>query len=131
MKKASLALALFLGLAAGMAAQQTSHPVPAWNRTTAADQRRGSITERGAAVFNNWCAVCHSKDVRNAPGTKSLQYKYRGKLPAALEDRRDLTPELVKLYVRKGVATMPFFRKTEISDSDLDALAAYLSQAKP
>jgi (+)-pinoresinol hydroxylase len=98
--------------------------------TTAADQNRGSLTERGAAVFNNWCSVCHSKDARNAPGTRSLQFKYQGKLPAALEDRRDLTAEFVKLCVRKGVATMPFFRKTEISDADLDALAAYLSQAK-
>jgi (+)-pinoresinol hydroxylase len=44
--------------------------------------------------------------------------------------RRHLTAEFVKLYVRSGVATMPFFRKTEISDADLDALAAYLSHAK-
>ena len=93
-------------------------------------ENRGSPVERGAAVFNNSCSICHSEDVRNAPGTRSLQYKYQGKLPAALEDRTDLTPAFVKLCVRKGVATMPFFRKTEISDADLDALAAYLSQAK-
>jgi mono/diheme cytochrome c family protein len=48
-------------------------------------------------------------------------------VPAALEDRRDLTPELVKLFVRNGVATMAPFRKTEVSDADLEALAAYLS----
>jgi hypothetical protein len=29
----------------------------------------------------------------------------------------------VKLYARKAVATMPFFPKTEIGDTDLDALA--------
>jgi (+)-pinoresinol hydroxylase len=29
--------------------------------------------------------------------------------------------------VRTGVSVMPFFRKTEISDQELDALAAYLS----
>lgn len=111
-------------------AQQAPSPTPAWNRTTAADQSRGSRLERGAAVFNNWCAVCHSRDVANAPGTKSLQYKYQGKVPAALEDRRDLTTGSVKFFVRKGIATMPFFRKTEISDVDLDALAAYLAQPK-
>jgi hypothetical protein len=65
--------------------------------------------------------------VVQAPGTTSLELKYQGTVPAALEDRRDLTPELVKLFVRNGVATMAPFRKTEVSDADLEALAAYLS----
>lgn len=131
MKATLLALAVAVGLVvAGARAQQPSYPIPAWNRTTAADEKHGSTVERGAAVFNNWCSVCHSRDVRNAPGTRSLQFKYQGKLPAALEDRRDLTPKLVKFYVRNGVATMPFFRKTEINDAELDALAVYLSRAK-
>ena len=116
---------LMLALAASALAQQ-----PAWNRNTAADQKSGSPAERGAAVFNNWCSACHSKDARNAPGTRSLQFKYQGKASAALEERQDLTAESVKLFVRKGVATMPFYRKTEIGDADLDALAAYLSQRK-
>jgi hypothetical protein len=29
--------------------------------------------------------------------------------------------------VRDGISVMPFFRKTEISDADLDALTAYLT----
>ncbi len=33
-------------------------------------------------------------------------------------------------FVRKGVSVMPFFRKTEISDTELDALAAFLSKQK-
>jgi len=135
MKQALVTLAMAAGalvvMTASAVAQQASFPAPAWSRTTAAAQNRGSLTERGAAVFNNWCTVCHGKDVKNAPGTQSLQYKYQGKLPAALEERRDLTAKSVKFYVRKGVATMPFFRKTEIVDADLDALAAYLSQGKP
>ena len=32
--------------------------------------------------------------------------------------------------MRKGVSIMPFFRKTEVSDADLDALAAYLARAR-
>jgi mono/diheme cytochrome c family protein len=131
MKKALLTLAMILGFVATNArAQKATYTTPAWNRSTAANEKQGSPTERGAAVFNNWCSVCHSKDIRNAPGTQSLQYKYQGKLQAALEDRHDLTAASVKFYVRKGVATMPFFRKTEISDADLDALAAYLSRSK-
>jgi mono/diheme cytochrome c family protein len=79
-------------------------------------------------VFNNWCSACHSRGPQNAPGTTSLQMKYQGALPAALEDRRDLTTDLVKFFVRNGVATMPQLRKVEVSDADLDALAVYLTQ---
>jgi len=130
MKQTLVTLAMAAGLVANARARQAGFPTPAWNRTTASAQNRGTLMERGAAVFNNWCIVCHGKDAKNAPGTQSLQFKYQGKLPAALEDRRDLTAKSVKFYVRKGVATMPFFRKTEIGDADLDALAAYLSQGK-
>jgi mono/diheme cytochrome c family protein len=84
------------------------------------------MEQRGLAVFNNWCDACHRNSERNAPGTASLAFKYRGELPAALEERDDLTAELVAFYVRNGIATMPFFRPTEISDDDLGALAEYL-----
>ena len=130
--KTAVMFAVALAVAAGASAQEKSaFPTPAWSRTKAAAQDRGSPVERGAAVFNNWCSACHGKDVRNAPGTVSLQYKYQGRSPAALEDRRDLTSDSVKFFVRKGVATMPFYRKTEINDTDLAALTAYLSPPKP
>jgi mono/diheme cytochrome c family protein len=109
-------------------AQEAPFPIAAWSRTTAAAEDAGAPTERGAAVFNNWCSACHSRGPLNAPGTTSLQNKYQGTLPAALEDRTDLTAQLVELYVRNGIATMPFYRKTEISDADLAALAAYLEK---
>ncbi len=32
--------------------------------------------------------------------------------------------------MRHGVSIMPFFRKTEISDADLDAIGAYLSRER-
>lgn len=112
------------------AAQDASSPIAAWSRTTAAVETQGSAVERGAAVFNNWCSACHSRGPQNAPGTTSLQFKYQGAVPAALEDRRDLTPDLVRFFVREGVATMPPFRKVEVSDADLDALAAYLTQRR-
>jgi len=108
------------------AAQDAPFPIAAWSRTTAAPETTGSLEERGAAVFNNWCSACHSRGPQNAPGTTSLQFKYQGALPAALEDREDLTAELVALYVREGIATMPFLRKTELGDADLEALTAYL-----
>jgi (+)-pinoresinol hydroxylase len=39
----------------------------------------------------------------------------------------DLTPDIVSYYVRNGVSIMPFFRKTEIDEQELNDLAAYLS----
>jgi (+)-pinoresinol hydroxylase len=122
---ASLALAAALPPAQ---AQDIPAPVAAWSRTTAGAEDRGSEVERGAAVFNNWCSACHARGPANAPGTTSLQFKYQGSLPAALEDRKDLTVDLVKFFVRNGVATMPQFRKTEVGDADLSALAAYLTR---
>jgi mono/diheme cytochrome c family protein len=126
-----LLLALVAGcLASSTAAlaQEPPFPIAAWSRTTASAEDKGSPTERGAAVFNNWCSACHSRGPQNAPGTASLQNKYQGSVPAALQDRRDLTPDLVKFFVRNGVAMMAPLRKTEVSDVDLDALAAYLTQ---
>ena len=109
------------------AAENAATPIASWSRTAARDETAGTTLERGAAVFNNWCDACHRNAAQNAPGTRSLEFKYRGEIPAALEERSDLTPALVELFVRNGVATMPQFRKTEISDADLAALAAYLS----
>ena len=48
------------------------------------------------------------------------------RVPAQLEDRSDLTEELVVTLTRDGRNTMPNFRKTEISDAELAALVAYL-----
>jgi len=45
-----------------------------------------------------------------------------------LEERTDLTAPVIKTFVRHGVLFMPTFRKTEISDADLDAIAAYLTR---
>ena len=82
--------------------------------------------QRGQEVFAYWCAPCHSAAPRN-PGTIALEVRYQGSKPAALEDRTDLVPELTKMFVRNGLSIMPPFRKTEITDADLEALAAYLA----
>lgn len=83
--------------------------------------------KRGQAVYQYWCWNCHGTG-GGKPGTKALQAKYKGTRPADLEQRTDLMPAVTKAFVRKGVSIMPMFRKTEISDVDLDALAAYLAR---
>jgi mono/diheme cytochrome c family protein len=81
----------------------------------------------GEAVFQHWCAPCHAAGPGH-PGTESLQRKYEGKLPATLLDRTDLAPETVATFVRQGVLMMAPFRKTEITDAELAALAAFVAR---
>ena len=80
----------------------------------------------GQIVYEHWCAPCHAAGMEH-PGTMALNTKYQGKIPAVLIDRTDLTPAFIKQFVRHGVSIMPFFRKTEISDKELDALADYIA----
>ena len=66
----------------------------------------------------------------SGPGSLALQRKYRGNVPAILEQRSDLPPAYITQVVRHGISFMPSFRKTEISDADLALLAAYLAPSQ-
>jgi mono/diheme cytochrome c family protein len=59
-----------------------------------------------------------------------LQIKYDGRVPALLEQRTDLTADVVRFYIRNGVAIMPRFRKTELTDAQVEAIARYLSSPR-
>ena len=84
--------------------------------------------DQGKRVFDAWCGICHGlPNGASGGGTETLAALYRDtEIPAQLEDRADLTEELVVTLTREGRNTMPNFRKTEISDSELEALVAYL-----
>jgi mono/diheme cytochrome c family protein len=84
----------------------------------------------GRAVYTKWCAPCHDPGVIH-PGTNALTVKYQGVKPGVLLEWKDLPPETVSYLVRHGISVMPQFRKTEISDADLDALAKFLSRNTP
>jgi mono/diheme cytochrome c family protein len=81
--------------------------------------------EKGHKVYDKWCFPCHGTGL-GKPGTDSLAA--RGQKPAVLEERTDLTGPVIKTFVRHGVLFMPMFRKTEVSDADLDAIVAYLTR---
>ncbi len=85
-------------------------------------------TDPGKAGFDRACAICHGEGP-DRPGTSSLQVKYGGKLPALLEQRTDLSADVVRYYIRNGFAMMPRFRKSELSDAEVEAIARYLSRA--
>jgi (+)-pinoresinol hydroxylase len=90
----------------------------------------------GKAVFDKWCAPCHGavapKNVMFGTGalagTSALAVKYKGKLPAVLEQRTDLAPAQIKTVVRHGLYGMPITRKTEIGDAELEDVVAYLTR---
>jgi mono/diheme cytochrome c family protein len=90
---------------------------------------------RGKQVYDYWCLPCHGPGLglpgfNELPGTQQLRIKYRDtQISPLLTERTDLVPDFVKVIVRQGVSFMPQFRKTEISDADLDALAAYLARS--
>jgi len=81
----------------------------------------------GQAVYEHWCAPCHAPGPGH-PGTQSLQLKYGGKTPAVLLERTDLSPQAVSVFVRQGILLMAPFRKTEVSDTELAALSAFVAK---
>lgn len=91
--------------------------------------------EHGERVFEKWCQPCHGDTITEPgmfpgvplPGTLAIQLKYRGELPALLEERTDLTPEFIRTVVRGGLFGMPITRKTEINDQELADIIAYLT----
>lgn len=92
----------------------------------AAQSSPNNPTTTGAAVFGKWCSDCHGRP--DGPGTRALERRYGNSERGLLEQRIDLTPEFVEYVARHGLGFMPPFRKTEISDSELKAVADYLSQ---
>jgi (+)-pinoresinol hydroxylase len=97
---------------------------------TALSDQQPDANAAGRAVYTKWCAPCHDPGVIH-PGTNALTVKYQGVKPGVLLEWKDLQPEMVRFVVRHGISVMPQFRKTEISDAELDALAKFLSRNTP
>jgi (+)-pinoresinol hydroxylase len=119
----TLAVALFVIFPATAVGAQEQRITSSWTPATVSGQGQ----PKGYVEYQRFCSACHGEGV-GKPGTMALQAKYKGAVPALLDKRTDLTPEFVKTTVRNGLTVMPFFRKTEISDADLNAIAAYLAR---
>jgi mono/diheme cytochrome c family protein len=83
---------------------------------------------QGHETYQHWCSACHGFG-QHTPGTMALYFKYNGEMPPPLEMRPDLDAELLSYFVRNGISMMPSFRPTEISDEDIEAMAAYLKES--
>lgn len=130
MKAAYIALgALALAGAYALQAQTGSTPAKTPGMMTQGDPTLGKTSPQlaeGRAVYEHWCAPCHAPDPKLA-GTAALRVKYEGELPAALVHREDMDKDTIAYFVRNGVAWMAPFRKTEITDAQLDQLTDFLT----
>ena len=88
-----------------------------------------AAVQKGNDMYQYWCATCHGAGPGH-PGTTALAAKYKGARPGLLEERTDLSPQGIRFAVRKGISIMPFFRKTEVSDLNLEAIVAYLTRQR-
>jgi mono/diheme cytochrome c family protein len=91
--------------------------------------------QRGNAKFQQSCAPCHGAGVGDdghamLPGTDALRIKYKGAVPgvpALLEQRTDLPAPVLKVFLRNGSFSMPPFRPTELTDTEIADIAAYIA----
>lgn len=85
----------------------------------------------GAALFSNRCGACH---LAGGMGTNLLtkQRIAAGEPPESgmLANRTDLTADYVKGMVRGGKVAMPPLSRVEVTDAELDSIAAYLASHK-
>lgn len=91
----------------------------------------GALQDRSArspaeALFVEKCGMCHRQ---MGMGTVILARRMEaGK--AMLEQRDDLTPDLVTAAARNGVGNMPRIPRGEVSDAQLTMIANYLTKGR-
>jgi len=81
---------------------------------------------KGRTLFNESCAFCHGERGH----ATTLLAKRLGADNAVLDKRTDLSVELIRRVVRHGINSMPWYRRAELSDRDLDSIAAYLTRTR-
>ena len=80
--------------------------------------------QQGKLLYGRTCIYCHGSGLW---ATNRIA-KRLDKDHALLENRTDLSADGIRAVVRSGVGSMPPLRKTELSDADVDAIAAYLTR---
>lgn len=81
--------------------------------------------ETGREIFERHCIHCHGPGADMA-GTQQLTLT-RGEDKALLTERNDLAKEYIEYVVRNGLRAMPPFVPSDLTEKDLAALTAYLS----
>ena len=90
------------------------------------DRVRLAAEQNGERMFQRRCGVCH---LEGGMGTMVLARR----LPpdqAKLQDRPGLQPAFVVATVRDGMGAMPRMTRVDVTDAELNAIAAYLSRSR-
>jgi mono/diheme cytochrome c family protein len=96
------------------------------NPGSSAIQTRSAGTP-AEALFVEKCSMCHRQ---MGMGTVILARRMEP-VKAILENRDDLTAELINVVSRVGVGNMPRITRGEVSDEQLATIASYLVKKKP
>lgn len=81
----------------------------------------------GERLYVEKCAMCHRD---NGMGTGLLSRRYP-KGQEQLEQRTNLSAAFVTTVVRNGLLNMPPLARAEVSDAELEQIAAYLAKGNP
>ncbi len=79
-----------------------------------------------AQIYGRECAICHAA---GGTGTRMLARRMPADM-AVLTDRPDLPAAYVKMVVRNGIGSMPAITRVEVTDAELDLIAAYLAKGE-
>ena len=85
----------------------------------------------GKAVFEHVCGYCHlAGGMASNLLTKQMMMMHRPPSDGLLSNRTDLFPAYVKAVVRNGKGAMPAQTRVDITDAELNSVAAYLAKGK-
>ena len=112
------------GSAGFLAMLSLSSALPLVGVTNANEPSLTPQQQQGKRLYNHICVYCHSPGVW---GTNRLS-KRMDKEHAVLESRTDLSAGAIQTIVRTGIGSMPPLRKSELTDADVSAIAAYLTR---
>ena len=101
-------------------------------RDQVSDGDRLNSVADGANLFSNRCGSCHL-DFGMGTNVLTARRVKQGFPPESglLANRTDLTAAYVKTVVRHGLRGMPRITRVDVTDSELERIAAYLEGANP
>lgn len=82
------------------------------------------LIKEGKVQFEKECAMCHE----GFNTAVIMLGKRLGKENALLSQRKGLSADYVKYIVRNGILGMPAITRVEVTEEQLESIAAYLSR---
>lgn len=106
-------------------------PLPPYQmRAEVSDADRLKPTSEGAALFSHRCGACHLTFGMGTNLITARQVAAKQQPVPLLADRTDLAADYVKAVARNGKGAMPRQTKVDVTDAELDKIAAYLGKGK-